>query len=44
MPREYRLNSETTERCVADYIAGMTDQYALRLAEELRGKRGDFKF
>jgi len=32
---EYRLYSDETERRVVDYIAGMTDQYALRLAEEL---------
>jgi dGTPase len=35
LPVEYRLHSDTTERRVVDYIAGMTDQYALRLAEEL---------
>ena len=36
LPAEYRLHSDTTERRVVDYIAGMTDQYALRLAEELK--------
>ena len=35
MPLEYQLPSEATERRVVDYIAGMTDQYALRVAEEL---------
>ena len=35
LPPEYRLRSDETERRVVDYIAGMTDQYALRLAEEL---------
>jgi dGTPase len=35
MPAEYRLRDETTERRVVDYIAGMTDQYALRTAAEL---------
>lgn len=35
LPPEYRLYSDETERRVVDYIAGMTDQYALRLAEEL---------
>ena len=35
MPQEYRLHRDTTERRVVDYIAGMTDQYAMRLAEEL---------
>jgi dGTPase len=36
---EYRLHADTTERGVVDYIAGMTDQYALRLAEELKEGR-----
>lgn len=36
VPAEYRLHADTTERGVTDYIASMTDQYALRLAEELR--------
>ena len=35
MPEEYRLHRDTTERRVVDYIAGMTDQYAMKLAEEL---------
>ncbi len=35
LPTEYRLHSDTTERRVVDYIAGMTDHYAMRLAEEL---------
>jgi len=35
MPQEYRLHRDTTERRVVDYIAGMTDQYAMRMAEEL---------
>ncbi len=35
LPSEYRFYSDDTERRVVDYIAGMTDQYALRLAEEL---------
>ena len=34
LPSEYRLHGDTTERCVVDYIAGMTDQYAMRMAEE----------
>jgi dGTPase len=39
LPPEYhRRQGDTTERRVTDYIAGMTDQYALRLAEELGGK------
>jgi dGTPase len=36
LPAEYRLHASTIERGVTDYIAGMTDQYALRLAAELR--------
>ncbi len=35
LPPEYRLYGNETERRVVDYIAGMTDHYALRLAEEL---------
>ena len=37
LPLEYRAYSDDTERRVVDYIAGMTDQYALRLAEGLQG-------
>lgn len=36
LPAEYRLHADTIERGVVDYIASMTDQYALRLVEELR--------
>ena len=36
LPPEYRTYGDDTERRVVDYIAGMTDQYATRLAEELR--------
>jgi dGTPase len=35
LPAEYRIYGDTQRR-VADYIAGMTDQYALRLAGELK--------
>jgi dGTPase len=35
LPLEYSFYSDETERRVVDYIAGMTDQYALRTAEEL---------
>ncbi len=35
LPTEYRAYRDETERRVVDYIAGMTDQYALRMAEEL---------
>ena len=33
---EYLLRGDATDRMVVDYIAGMTDQFALRLAEELK--------
>jgi dGTPase len=36
LPQEL-LPDESQERRVVDYIAGMTDNYALRLAEEIRG-------
>ena len=32
LPPEYRLGHDETARRVVDYIAGMTDQYALKLA------------
>jgi dGTPase len=35
LPAAYKLSSDITERRVVDYIAGMTDQYAIRMAEEL---------
>lgn len=35
LPAEYRLSSDDAERRIVDYIAGMTDQYALRVAAEL---------
>ena len=35
LPPEYHHYSDEMERRVVDYIAGMTDQYALRMAEEL---------
>ncbi len=43
LPSEYRFYSDETERRVVDYIAGMTDQYALRLAEELSLTKGEAK-
>ncbi len=36
LPPEYRLHADSAERRAVDYIAGMTDQYAIRLAEELK--------
>ena len=35
LPREFASLPDDEERKVIDYIAGMTDQYALRLAEEI---------
>ena len=43
LPAEYRFYSGDTERRVVDYIAGMTDQYALRMAEELSLTKGKAK-
>jgi len=38
LPREYVLRDEDLKRRVVDYIAGMTDNYALRMAEQIRGR------
>ena len=35
LPREVAALPDSRERKVVDYVAGMTDQYALRLAEEI---------
>jgi dGTPase len=35
LPREFADLPDSKERKVVDYVAGMTDQYALRLAEEV---------
>ncbi len=43
MPSEYRFYSDEMEQRVVDYIAGMTDQYALRMAEELSLTKGKVK-
>ncbi len=40
LPSEYSVYSDELERRVVDYIAGMTDHYALRLAQELSLARG----
>jgi dGTPase len=39
LPPEYQQREEPLERKVADYIAGMTDHYALRLAREIEPSR-----
>jgi dGTPase len=48
LPQEHRIHGDTTERSVVDYIAGMTDQFALRMAEELgfseRHQGGSFHY
>jgi dGTPase len=36
VPPVYFLHEETPERAAIDYLAGMTDHYAIRLAEQLR--------
>ena len=43
LPSEYSFYSDEVERRVVDYIAGMTDQYAMRLAEELSLTKGKAK-
>jgi dGTPase len=35
LPAEYRLTDDGKERRIIDYIAGMTDQFAARLAEKV---------
>jgi len=36
LPEEYAHRDDSVERKVIDYIAGMTDHYALRMAREIR--------
>lgn len=36
IPAEYGLRSRSEDRAVVDYISGMTDQYALRMAENIQ--------
>ncbi len=43
LPSEYRFYSDEIEQRVVDYIAGMTDQYALRMVEELSLTRSEVK-
>jgi dGTPase len=43
LPPEYSFYSDEAERRVVDYIAGMTDHYALRMAEELSLTKGKAK-
>ncbi len=37
IPPEHRVRAESAQLAVIDYISGMTDNYAIRRAEELRG-------
>jgi dGTPase len=39
LPEEYNLSSDTNERKITDYIAGMTDQFAVRLASQICAKK-----
>jgi dGTPase len=39
LPEEYEHRYDSIERKVTDYIAGMTDQYALKMAKEIRPRR-----
>ena len=39
LPEEYAYRDDTVERKVVDYIAGMTDQYALKMAKEIRRQK-----
>lgn len=43
MPPEYTAYKGETERRVVDYIAGMTDLYAMRVADELAAFKGKSK-
>jgi len=43
LPPEYSVYGDEIERRVVDYVAGMTDQYALRFAEELSLTKGKAK-
>jgi dGTPase len=43
LPPEYSFYSDEPEQRVVDYIAGMTDQYALNMAEELSLIKGKGK-
>lgn len=38
LPGEYASRQDSIERKITDYIAGMTDQYALRMANEILSK------
>jgi dGTPase len=39
LPAEYAYRDDSAERKVTDYIAGMTDQYAINMAKEIRSHK-----
>jgi len=39
LPAEYALRDDSVERKVADYVAGMTDLYASRMAQEISSRK-----
>jgi dGTPase len=39
LPQEYAYRDDSVERKVTDYIAGMTDQYALKISREIRHEK-----
>jgi dGTPase len=39
LPEEYAYRDDSVERKVTDYVAGMTDQYALSMAKEIRREK-----
>jgi dGTPase len=39
LPEEYNLSPDLIERKITDYIAGMTDQFAVRLAGQIYAKK-----
>ena len=41
IPAEYHLDGEDHDRAVSDYIAGMTDHFAIRVAERIEPGAGD---
>jgi dGTPase len=43
LPAEYAYRDDSVERKVTDYVAGMTDQYALRTAKEIKRKNKNHK-
>lgn len=43
LPEEYAYRNDTMERKVTDFIAGMTDQYALRVAREIKRENLNYK-